>query len=296
MKKLRIWFLVLACSMLLISCNSSGPTEPEDSTPDLENWNFADDYDLVMLLTTQTDEKAGSAAVSDPIRPLAFPVSDTGKKRGSSGVAVQLVLTVQLSQLALTLAKPSHISLSCLTSPQASHVGEAISQRSSHRETLTTQFSHLRSHINNFLDKFLQILMSALWHFKHLGQNRHLRQNVMITMGKRSLLKVYLKHDRISGIYSSTSLGEGLSGKKVFDVVSTYIVNPKLLSECRYPKSHHDALNQREMKSEFEELQVDSESGSYMDANHFTDWKAITELVLCTLGLADQEIEALYAG
>jgi len=63
MKKLRIWFLVLACSMLLISCNSSGPTEPEDSTPDLENWNFASDYDLVLLIMANADTgETGSAA------------------------------------------------------------------------------------------------------------------------------------------------------------------------------------------------------------------------------------------
>jgi hypothetical protein len=95
---------------------------------------------------------------------------------------------------------------------------------------------------------------------------------------------------------SSTSLGEGLLDKTVFEVESTYIVNPKHLSTCTDLKSRIDTIKHREIRSIFHELQVDPESGSFMNANPLPDRKALDEVVFRVLGLTDQEIKALYAG
>ncbi len=95
---------------------------------------------------------------------------------------------------------------------------------------------------------------------------------------------------------SSTSLGEGLLDKTVFEVESTYIIDPKYLAHCTDLESRIDAIKHREIRSIFHELQVDPESGFFMNANPLPDRKALDEVVFQTLGLTDQEIKALYAG
>jgi len=95
---------------------------------------------------------------------------------------------------------------------------------------------------------------------------------------------------------SSTSLGEGLLDKTVFEVESTYIIDPKYLAHCTDLESRIDAIKHREIRSIFRELQVDPESGSFMNANPLPDRKALDEVVFRALGLTDQEIKALYAG
>ena len=95
---------------------------------------------------------------------------------------------------------------------------------------------------------------------------------------------------------SSTSLGEGLLDKTVFEVESTLILDPKYLAHCTDLESRIDAIKHREIKSIFQELQVDPVSGSFMNANPLPDRKALDEVVFRALGLTDQEIKALYAG
>lgn len=97
-------------------------------------------------------------------------------------------------------------------------------------------------------------------------------------------------------LYSSTSLGEGLLDKTVFEVESTHIVDPKYLSHYTDLESRIDAIKHREIRSIFHELQVDPESGSFMNATPLQDRKALDELVFQALGLADYEIRAIYAG
>jgi len=97
-------------------------------------------------------------------------------------------------------------------------------------------------------------------------------------------------------LYSSTSLGEGLLDKTVFEVESTYIVDPKHLAHYTDIESRIDAIKHREIRSVFHELQVDPESGSFMNANPLPDRKALDEVIFQALGLTDQEIKALYAG
>jgi hypothetical protein len=97
-------------------------------------------------------------------------------------------------------------------------------------------------------------------------------------------------------LYSSTCLGEGLLDKTVFEVESTYIIDPKYLAQCTDLESRIDTIKHREIRSIFHELQVDPESGSFMNANPLPDRKALDEVVFRALGLTDQEIKALYAG
>lgn len=63
MKKMCLWLLVLLCALLMTSCKDSNPTAPEGSSLDLENLNFAGDYDQVLVLLANTDAgETGSAA------------------------------------------------------------------------------------------------------------------------------------------------------------------------------------------------------------------------------------------
>lgn len=97
-------------------------------------------------------------------------------------------------------------------------------------------------------------------------------------------------------LYSSTCLGEGLLDKTVFEVESTYIIDPKYLSQYTDLESRMDAIKHREIRSIFHELQVDPESGSFMNANPLPDRKALDEIVFNALGFTQQETQALYAG
>ena len=95
---------------------------------------------------------------------------------------------------------------------------------------------------------------------------------------------------------SSTSPSEGLLDKTVFEVESTLIIDPKYLSHYTDLESRIDAIKFREILNIFYELQVDPESGSFMNANPLPDRKALDEVVFRALGLTDQEIKALYLG
>jgi hypothetical protein len=95
---------------------------------------------------------------------------------------------------------------------------------------------------------------------------------------------------------SSTSLGEGLLDKTVFEVESTLIINPKCISHHTDLQSRIDAIKHREIRSIFQELGVDPESDSFMQANPLPDRKALDEVVFQALGLTKQEIKTLYAG
>lgn len=97
-------------------------------------------------------------------------------------------------------------------------------------------------------------------------------------------------------LYSSTSLGEGLLDKTVSEVESTYILDPEFLLAYTDLESRVESIKRRDIKSIFHELQVDPESGSFMNANPLPDRKALDEIVFRALGLTDQEIKALYAG
>lgn len=100
----------------------------------------------------------------------------------------------------------------------------------------------------------------------------------------------------IMELNASTSLGEGLLDKTVSEVESTYILDPKYLLNCTDLESRVDSIKRRDIKSIFHELQVEPESGSFMNAIPLPDRKALDDIVFQTLGLTDQEIKALYAG
>ena len=95
---------------------------------------------------------------------------------------------------------------------------------------------------------------------------------------------------------SSTRFSEGLLDKTVFEVESTCIVDPQYLAHYTDLESRIDTIKHREIRSIFHELQVDPESGSFMNANPLPDRKALDEVVFRALGLTDQEITVLYAG
>ena len=95
---------------------------------------------------------------------------------------------------------------------------------------------------------------------------------------------------------ASTSLGEGLLDKTVLEVESTYILDPKYIAHYTDIESRIDAIKHREIQSIFQELQVDPESGSFMNANPLPDRKALDEIVFNALGFTQQETQALYAG
>jgi hypothetical protein len=100
----------------------------------------------------------------------------------------------------------------------------------------------------------------------------------------------------IMELNASTSLGEGLLDKTVSEVESTYILDPKYLLNCTDLESRVGSIKRRDIKSIFHELQVEPESGSFMNAIPLPDRKALDDIVFQTLGLTDQEIKALYAG
>jgi hypothetical protein len=97
-------------------------------------------------------------------------------------------------------------------------------------------------------------------------------------------------------VYSSTSLGEGLLDKMVYEVELTPILDPKHISHLSDIEARIDAIKHREIKSIFEELRVDPETSDFRDANPLPDRKAIDDVVFQALGLTAEEVKALYAG
>ncbi|MDD2261951.1 MAG: Eco57I restriction-modification methylase domain-containing protein [Clostridia bacterium] len=97
-------------------------------------------------------------------------------------------------------------------------------------------------------------------------------------------------------LYSSTCLGDGLLDKTVAEIESTPIITPDLLKDVPDIEQRIDSIQKREIKSIFDELQVDQNSGHFNNANPLQDRKALDEVVFKALGLTDSEIEALYAG
>lgn len=97
-------------------------------------------------------------------------------------------------------------------------------------------------------------------------------------------------------IEKPSSLVNSLMDKTVFEVESTYIIDPKYLANNTDLESRIDAIKNREIRNIFQELQVDPDSGSFMNAPPLPDRKALDDVVFQALGLTDQEIKALYAG
>ena len=97
-------------------------------------------------------------------------------------------------------------------------------------------------------------------------------------------------------LYSSTGLGDGLLDKTVAEIESTYIINPDLLKDYPDIEQRIESIQNREIKSIFDELQVDPNSGCFNNANPLPDRKALDDLVFKALGLTDSEVKALYAG
>lgn len=97
-------------------------------------------------------------------------------------------------------------------------------------------------------------------------------------------------------VYSRAGLGEGVLDKTVYEIELTPILDPKCISHLSDIEARIDAIKHREIKSIFEELQVDPETGNFMDAHPLPDRKAIDEVVFQALGLTAKEIKELYAG
>jgi hypothetical protein len=60
--------------------------------------------------------------------------------------------------------------------------------------------------------------------------------------------------------------------------------------------SRFDAIKHRKIRSIFHELQIDLESGSFMNAIPLLDRKALNEVIFKALGFTDSEVKVLYAG
>ena len=108
----------------------------------------------------------------------------------------------------------------------------------------------------------------------------------------------YLLNSSLSCLFieliGRSNLGEGALDMKVYEAEKILVPNPRLFDG--YSFSRFNDFLVRPMNSIYQELQVDPESGSFMNANPLPDRKALDEVVFRALGLTDQEIKALYAG
>ena len=144
---------------------------------------------------------------------------------------------------------------------------------------------------SGFGDSFKVYLNNGVLANKRLYEI-HYDENVvkLATILNSSLFFLFLE------IYSSTSLGDGLMDKTVAEVESTHIMHPKYISHDNKLENSLTAIKHREIRSIFEELQVEPESNSFMDANPLPDRKALDDVVFQALGLTIPERKALYAG
>lgn len=91
-----------------------------------------------------------------------------------------------------------------------------------------------------------------------------------------------------------SNLGDGALDLKTYEAEKILVTNPELFSAFDF--SNIADFLKRPIKPIFQELQVDPETDSFMNANPLADRKALDEVVFKALGLNHQEIRALYAG